>query len=79
MHQVQFINKPFTLEQFQGSVDGRPVDLHLLLRHFEQSSGIEMLVCLFQDFEQRSATGSEPYSARRQPFAERLRKGGALP
>jgi len=55
MHEIQFVDKPFTFEQFQGSVDRRPVDLHLLLCHFEQSGCIEMAVRLFQDFEQRPA------------------------
>ena len=56
MHQVQFVDQPMLLEQFEGPVHGGAIDIReASLGDFQQGSGIHMPIGLLNNFNENAA------------------------
>ena len=67
MHQVELVNQPMPLQQIERPIDGHAVNAWVkLARVTENLSGIEVLLRIFDNFENRPPLVGHAQAARRQ-------------
>ena len=64
MHQVKFVDQAVPFQEIQGPIYGDTIDLRIDLPRFAQNlTGVQMLLCGFNDAENRAPLAGHPQAA----------------